>query len=1134
MTSVAQGVPSVSQVDPTINFNWGTGLVTPTGADYVSIRWSGKIKSAYSELYTFFLTAENGARLLLQHNVVINGWDLSSSGAELRTTFLMTAGTYYEFMVEWRSVTGPASVKLEWSSKTQARQVIPSTQLFASENIVGSPFAVNVLPGAADFPYSSAIGAALTVAVAGTPAAFEVQARDATGNAKTSDDGALTVLIAGPSNVELEGLITYSGGGLYRVVYTPTVSATYSVSVLMGGSHIQCGAGSASPCSPFTLVVAPGIASAVTSNAVGPGLTNAQAGHVATFTIFAIDAEGNSRHVGGDLFTVNVLPQSASGSSVTAAVVDNSDGTYTVTYTPFVVGSYTIDARLDSRSILAAGVAAASTSVVVHGELHGPTTTAVGAGLSATVANALATFTVHSKDAFSNDRTGSGGGSGNKDVFDVLLSGPGTETFASSSAALLVSITATSGTWRISVGAAQSPALSYNIEIWALERQVSYLLTDPYLTSTAAAGQVMDTTQFVRVTVDSVVGSTTVYRVVVFGHSILNSWDPSVWSVASINLAGAGTAATIASAAATGLYPIIYNIHMSGSWTLEVIDRATGAHIAGSPFAVVVAVAPTNSASSTASGQGLVGGVAGTSFGFLLQLVDARVPEAQLVTVRAVSVTRAEVQAIVCQASAGSFTVNFRAAGRLPPAAAATVAYSATLAQLATALTGLGTIDTVTVSVPAGSSQTVVCRSSSPDPVYITFTGPAVTGLLPDLTVNGAGLTGSVVLDRIVDGAVDARYEQQAIVCGASAGNVAIAFGGSSVTVAYNALVSGLASTLMTNLPVGTVTVTVPSGSVQTTICANSATPSPILVTFQSLRGNQASLVVTSVSLTLSAYGAPTVSEVVSGVSPVWGTFQLAFAGDLTTPLAFDAGAATVRAALAALPGIGDVTVTASAIGTDSLGRNGVTQSWSILYDVNLPFPNAGSQPLLVATWDASTLLYQNSGQLPPAVEVVRLQAGIVGNVLVEDDDGDLSNINLLLSHSTLTQTYVSLYETQTILCIATGGSVMLDVLGAPVTVSYSATLLSLQSTLTNSFGLSAPASIVVSDTDPISGAHSGATAVCDPSSSRTVFISFVNYNSAVPVIAVVSSTLTTNLGRSSGSVIVGEAVKVRLMSACC
>ena len=39
------GTPALSRIDGQISFDWGTELVTPTQADFVSIRWHGFLKA---------------------------------------------------------------------------------------------------------------------------------------------------------------------------------------------------------------------------------------------------------------------------------------------------------------------------------------------------------------------------------------------------------------------------------------------------------------------------------------------------------------------------------------------------------------------------------------------------------------------------------------------------------------------------------------------------------------------------------------------------------------------------------------------------------------------------------------------------------------------------------------------------------------------------------------------------------------------------------------------------------------------------------------------------------------------------------------------------------------------------------
>ncbi len=57
------GVPAITRLDHEINFNWGLDLITNEVADFVSIRWSGKVLAPTSEEYTFIIKADDGVRL---------------------------------------------------------------------------------------------------------------------------------------------------------------------------------------------------------------------------------------------------------------------------------------------------------------------------------------------------------------------------------------------------------------------------------------------------------------------------------------------------------------------------------------------------------------------------------------------------------------------------------------------------------------------------------------------------------------------------------------------------------------------------------------------------------------------------------------------------------------------------------------------------------------------------------------------------------------------------------------------------------------------------------------------------------------------------------------------------------------
>ena len=175
--------PVLSRNDPAIDFNWGKGSPA-TGIDpsTFSVRWTGYVKPTYSETYTFYATADDGVRLMVNGQSVIDRWtdraslpgdanndgvvnfadyqivekQLGSSasqsdfnhdntvntadlkllyanyGKTLATgsptdigTITLVAGQTYDLSLEYYQNADQANVKLEWQSASQARELVP-------------------------------------------------------------------------------------------------------------------------------------------------------------------------------------------------------------------------------------------------------------------------------------------------------------------------------------------------------------------------------------------------------------------------------------------------------------------------------------------------------------------------------------------------------------------------------------------------------------------------------------------------------------------------------------------------------------------------------------------------------------------------------------------------------------------------------------------------------------------------------------------------------------------------------------------------------------------------------------------------------------------------------------------------
>ncbi len=121
---------TVSRFDPGINFNWGLGSPDPLiSPDWFTARWTGQLQAQYSETYTFYFTAEDGVRLWLNGQKLMDGWT-AGGPTEYRVTNSLVAGKRYDLRIEYFASTGSASALLEWSSPSTPRQPVPATQLF--------------------------------------------------------------------------------------------------------------------------------------------------------------------------------------------------------------------------------------------------------------------------------------------------------------------------------------------------------------------------------------------------------------------------------------------------------------------------------------------------------------------------------------------------------------------------------------------------------------------------------------------------------------------------------------------------------------------------------------------------------------------------------------------------------------------------------------------------------------------------------------------------------------------------------------------------------------------------------------------------------------------------------------------
>ncbi|HAX77111.1 MAG TPA: endopolygalacturonase [Cyanobacteria bacterium UBA11372] len=122
-----------TRTDSTVNFNWGMGSPgAAIASDTFSVRWTGQVQPTTSGNYTFFVPADDGVRLWVNGQLLINDWEDRGVVIERSGTISLTGQQRYDIRLEYFEHDGQASAQLLWSAPNQPKQVIPQSQLYST------------------------------------------------------------------------------------------------------------------------------------------------------------------------------------------------------------------------------------------------------------------------------------------------------------------------------------------------------------------------------------------------------------------------------------------------------------------------------------------------------------------------------------------------------------------------------------------------------------------------------------------------------------------------------------------------------------------------------------------------------------------------------------------------------------------------------------------------------------------------------------------------------------------------------------------------------------------------------------------------------------------------------------------
>ena len=208
------------RIDPNVDFDWGGGSPDASiSQDAFSVVWSGWVQAQFSEPYTFYTTTDDGVRLWVNNQQIINKWQ-DQGPTEWSGTINLTAGKRYPIEMAYFENAGGAEAHLSWSSPSTVKAIIPQSQLYVTNRVPQ----VLVTSPTNNASYSG-------------PASFKLQATAAEPGGQVAqveffaNANSLGVLTAPPYSLNVSNL----AGGSYTIAAVATdnggSSATNSINI---------------------------------------------------------------------------------------------------------------------------------------------------------------------------------------------------------------------------------------------------------------------------------------------------------------------------------------------------------------------------------------------------------------------------------------------------------------------------------------------------------------------------------------------------------------------------------------------------------------------------------------------------------------------------------------------------------------------------------------------------------------------------------------------------------------------------------------------------------------------------------------------------------------------------------------
>lgn len=117
------------RVDRRVDFDWS--MAAPAASiprESFSARWTAILRPRASEEHTFITETDDGVRLWVNDELLIDDWN-ARSAMENRATIRLSAGSDYVLKMEYFNGSGGGVARLSWSTPTMAAERVPPSVL---------------------------------------------------------------------------------------------------------------------------------------------------------------------------------------------------------------------------------------------------------------------------------------------------------------------------------------------------------------------------------------------------------------------------------------------------------------------------------------------------------------------------------------------------------------------------------------------------------------------------------------------------------------------------------------------------------------------------------------------------------------------------------------------------------------------------------------------------------------------------------------------------------------------------------------------------------------------------------------------------------------------------------------------